>query len=158
MMTELQIDRLEPTDNVSISQLAAWYFDEWAVPKETLIARLTTQSPDDILFHFIARKDNQLVAAGGLHLNCGLIRVHKEFKPFSPWVSMVYCDKHFRNQGIGELVLKAIERKAHELGYAKLYLYTNSAERLYLRNQWTTFARVLYKGKDTAVMEKRISI
>lgn len=155
-MNELVIDRLAPTDSLSIQQLADWYFDEWAVPKETLIVRLTNQSPDDILFHFIARKDNQLVATGGLHLNCGLIKAHEEFKPYSPWVSMVYCDKRFRQQGIGEAMLKAIEERASELGYTKLYLYTNSAERLYLRNQWTTFARLLYKGKDTVVMEKMI--
>jgi GNAT superfamily N-acetyltransferase len=157
-MGEIIIDQLKSTDSIIIHQLADWYFDEWAVPKETIIARLTTQNPDDILFHLIARKDGQLVATGGIHFNVGLVRAHEEFKPYSPWVSMVYCDKRFRNQGIGEFVLKAIEGKALELGYSKLYLYTNSAERLYLRNQWTTFARVLYKGKDTAVMEKEFSI
>lgn len=155
-MDELQIDLLKATDNRAIEHLAEWYFDEWAVPKETLIARLATQHPDDILFHLIARKNDQLVATGGLHLNCGLIKVHEEFKPYSPWVAMVYCDKRFRQQGIGELMLKAIEQKAFERGYSQLYLYTNSAERLYLRNQWTTFARLVYKGKETAVMEKKM--
>ncbi len=69
---------------------------------------------------------------------------------------MLYTDKNFRNKGIGGLLLKEIENAAKDLGLSKIYLYTNSAERLYRRNQWMTIEKIIYKGKETAIMEKEI--
>jgi len=152
----MHIYKLNPTDKNLINQIADWYFQEWAVPKETTIDRLTKQETDDILFHLVLKKDDQVIATGGLHLKVGLIKVHEEFKKYGPWVSMLYCNKNFRNQGIGEFLLKKIEDDANDLSFSKIYLYTNSAERLYERNNWITAARIVYKGKETVVMEKEI--
>lgn len=152
-----KISMLDKNSVQTIKQLADWYFDEWGVPKETTTQRLCTQSPDDILFHLILQQDNQIIATGGIHLKVGIIKVHEEFKQYSPWVSMIYVDKAFRNLSLGQIILMEIERMAkEEFGFAILYLYTNSAERLYLRNGWTSIHKVMYKEKETVVMKKEI--
>ena len=152
----MQIHQLYSNEVGLITQLADWYFQEWAVSKEITIDRLTKQEADDILFHFVLKKDDQTVATGGLHLKVGLIKIHEEYKKYGPWVSMLYTDKNFRKQGIGEFLLKKIESNAKALGFSKIYLYTNSAERLYSRNNWIAIDRIMYKGKETVIMEKEI--
>jgi GNAT superfamily N-acetyltransferase len=152
----VEIQNLNPGDRELINQLAEWYFDEWAVPKENTIDRLTKQHADDILLHLVLKEGDRAIGTGGLHLKAGLINVHEEYKKYGPWISMLYTDKNYRCRGIGEFLLKRIESNAKGLGFSKIHLYTNSAERLYKRNGWIAIARITYKGKDTVVMEKEI--
>ncbi len=97
----MEICRLDPSRTDEIIQIADWYLAEWSIPKETSIERFSKQSTDDILFHLLLKKDNQIVATGGLHLQVGLVKVHKEYSKFGPWVSMLFTDSNFRNQDAG---------------------------------------------------------
>ncbi len=59
--------RLNPEDIDLIIQLSEWYFEEWAVPKETTINRLIKQDRGDIIFHLVLKKDEQIIATGGFN-------------------------------------------------------------------------------------------
>jgi hypothetical protein len=66
MQNELIISRLDSSHSYLILKIADWYYDEWAIPINTTIQRLTNQENDDILFQLIVTKDNMIVATGGL--------------------------------------------------------------------------------------------
>ena len=79
-----------------------------------------------------------------------------ELATFKPWVALLYTDKDYRNQGLGRLLLEQLEHCAQESKLSKIYLYTFTAESLYRRCGWKQIERVVYKDKDTVVMEKEL--
>jgi GNAT superfamily N-acetyltransferase len=147
---------LNGTEADAISQLAQWYFDEWGMPIERATKRLTELDPTDIVFHFAMLLDGELIGGGGLHVNVGLFHEHERFKAQGPWLAILYTDKKHRGKGCGKLLLDAVEEEAKKRGFAKLYLYTSTAENLYARNGWKTTEKLVYKGQENVVMEKEI--
>lgn len=111
---------------------------------------------NDVVFQIVLGKSNKLIATGGLYNNVGIFQAHPKFKEFSPWVALLYTDAESRNMGFGRELLGKIEEIAKEKGFKKLYLFTFTAESLYIRAGWRELERVEYKGHDTAVMEKTI--
>jgi GNAT superfamily N-acetyltransferase len=99
-------------------------------------------------------KNNQPIATGGLYHNVGILHEHEKFKKLGPWVALLFTEKNYRNQKFGELLLNEIENNSKNLGYNKIYLFTFTAEGLYLRNGWKPLERVIYKGHETVVMKK----
>lgn len=152
----ITIQKLNPTDKTLINQIAQWYLSEWAIPIDTTIHRLTNVSNDDVLFQLVLSKNNIPVATGGLYNKVGLLKEHERFQKFKPWVALLYTDTNNRNQGIGQLLLNKIEDAAKETGLKKIYLFTFTAESLYIRADWKDMERVNYRGHDTVVMEKYI--
>jgi GNAT superfamily N-acetyltransferase len=150
----LTFQEVLPNDQELIDLISKWYLAEWAIPTKTICHRLTSPSSDDLIFHLNAFENGVPVASGGLYWNVGLFKVYPEYKRFGPWVGLVYTIPEKRGQGIGKLLLKEIERRSLTLGYQKIYLFTNTAEALYLREGWSVIARMIYKEKDTVVMEK----
>jgi len=156
MTKEIKITRLNSGDKDLIGQIADWYFDEWNIPRTTTINRLANQPNNDVLFQLVLTKDSKPIATGGLYNNVGLLNDHKKFNHFKPWVALLYTDKHSRNQGIGQMLLKEIEGAAKELKVSTIYLYTFTAETLYKRSGWLQIESVSYKGHDTVIMEKKV--
>ena len=157
MTPEIHIQKLDPTNKDLIDRIANWYFEEWAIPTDTTIKRLTTQSNDDVLLQLVLSKNSIPVATGGLYNKVGLLKEHERFQKFKPWVALLYTDAKNRNQGLGQLLLNKIEEVAKETGLKKIYLFTFTAESLYIRAGWEEIERVNYKGHNTVVMEKEIS-
>lgn len=155
-MNGITIQKLLPSDHARIESIAHWYREEWNVPAERTIKRLSTQSPDDIIFHLVLSKDDQPVATGGLYHQVGILMEHEKFRATGPWVALVYTKPENRNQGIGRILLDEIENVSREIGIRKIYLYTFTAETLYLRSGWKPTERIIYHGHDTVVMEKEL--
>lgn len=156
---ELRVELLKPKDEVLAPLLSAWYQEEWqSMPSTT--QRLLDLHPTEIVFHMVLFADGVPVAAGGLHLNVGLLRIAPEYGKYQPWVAMLRTVPEFRGQNLGTTLLRAIEAKSLELGYEQLYLYTHTAEKLYLREGWAPLpgedAHVFYKGETAVVMHKKL--
>jgi len=143
-----------PNDQEAISLISKWYSDEWSIPPEVFQPRIANPSPNDFIFHINAFENNAPVATGGLYWNVGLFKVFPEYKKFGPWIALLYTLPEKRGRGAGTQLLREIERRGFEKGYTNLYLFTNTAEALYLREGWQTTARMIYKEKDTVVMMK----
>jgi len=150
------VHQIKTTDERTIQQIANWYQEEWKIPVERTIQRLTTQAKDDILFQFVLKSGDKEIATGGLYHKVGLFLEHPRFKAYTPWVALVYTCPESRQQGFGEKLMKEIERHSLLLGYATIYLFTFTAERLYQRLGWTHMERVMYKGHDAVVMKKTL--
>ncbi len=156
MTNNLHIEKLHSEDKDYINIIAGWYLDQWSIPKETTLNRLSNVPSEDVLFHLVLMDGNNLIASGGLHNKVGLFREHPGFEEFKPWAAMLYTEENRRNNGLGQMLLSKIEHGAIEAGFKKIYLYTYTAEPLYKRSGWTTFDRVLYKGHNNAIMEKAL--
>ncbi|MGD8426824.1 MAG: GNAT family N-acetyltransferase [Balneolaceae bacterium] len=154
MDSEIKIEKLDPSDEDSIRKIAHWYFDEWDTPIEKTLWRLSNQPSQDTLFQLVLSSNQKVVATGGLCNNVNIYKVHPRLKKFSPWIGLLYTQKEYRNNGLGTMLLKEIERCAAENDLNKIYLYTFTAESLYQRGGWKEIDRVMYKDHDTAVMEK----
>jgi len=156
MSDEITIGTLDPREEELIRKIARWYLDEWDAPIERSVERLSSQPDENTLFQLVLRLDGKAVATGGLCNEVNMYNVHPRFREYRPWVGLLYTHEAYRGRGFGEMLLKEIERRAKELGFARIYLYTFTAESLYKRCGWTVMDRVPYKGHETAVMEKSI--
>ena len=156
-MHPLTIERINPSDINLIQLVADWYNNmEWKIEPSITITRLSDFANIGLPCHLLVKHDGTPVATGGLYadLGIGLLRVFPEYKKHPYWISLVYTLPEFRGQGIAAFLCKAMEQLAKQHGLTKLNLYTNTAEKLYLREGWTPLERVIYKDSDTVIMEK----
>jgi GNAT superfamily N-acetyltransferase len=70
----------------------------------------------------------------------------------SPWVAGAYVIPARRNSGIGTMLLTRVAEEATRLGIERIYLYTSSAEALYLRLGWRLEPESLCEGETLAIM------
>ncbi len=147
---------VDPKDEEVIEVLSKWYLEEFETPIDRTYRRLADRSGEDLIFHLIAKKEDEIVAAGGLYNQVRFTNTFPQFKSIKPWVGLVYTVKNHRGRGIGTKLMKEIENRAMELGISEIYLYTFSAESLYINCGWEEYRRVEYKGFDTVIMKKEL--
>lgn len=156
MKDTITINQLDAGNSELIQQLADWYFEEWEIPKQLTIERLSDQPNDDIYFQLVLYVNREPVGTGCVRNQPNILNVHPHLKQYTPTVSMLCVKQNHRGQGFGAMLLKQTEHEAKQLGLDKLYLYTFTAESLYTRSGWQVIDRVWYKDHDTVVMEKKI--
>lgn len=144
-----------PTEDDFIRQIADWYKDEWNTPLSRTINRLKGL-PDDLIFHLVLTKGGHLIATGGVYQMANIFGTNPQLSDLQPWLGMLYTAKGSRGMGFGDTLLKAIEKTALDSQLEQLYLYTNTAQRLYERNGWKVIDWVQYRGEETAVMHKTL--
>lgn len=141
----------------AIPTLARWFYEEWAHLRpgwtrqdfeDSIAARCNT---DRVPLALVALEGEELI--GSVCLEAHNMDTRKDL---SPWLAGLYVKEHWRNQGIGARLVRAIEAKATELGIHKLYLYTPASQHFYARLGWSLRERLAYKGSEVAVMEKAL--
>jgi N-acetylglutamate synthase-like GNAT family acetyltransferase len=70
----------------------------------------------------------------------------------TPWLAGVFVALDYRRRGIGSTLVRRVVESAAQLGEKRLYLYTPSAEQMYLRLGWSAIERTQYRGKEVVVM------
>lgn len=151
---EITAHFVKPGDTALIGQIAAMYLDEWQIPLQNTIDRLSNMPEDGIPFHIVLKVNGIPVCTGGLHYDVGLVRIEPRFEPLGPWVALIYTTPAFRGQGLGAKICTMVEDRARELGLEQLYLYTATAEKLYARLGWIAGERVIYRELEAVVMRK----
>ena len=157
-MRKLTFERVDPSDHYLIEIIAEWYNLHWKIKPSITIERLKNFEPIGIPCHYIVKKEAVPVATGGLYTDdgVGLLKVFPEYKKIPYWISLVYTLPEHRGQGIAAYLCKNIELYAKQHGLSKLNLYTNTAEKIYLRECWKPLERIWYKEADTVIMEKEL--
>ena len=138
-----------------IPTLARWFHAEWAylnpgrslAEVERLIAERARQGA--IPLALVAFADDELI--GTVCLKTHDMDTHLDL---SPWLAGLYVIPARRGQGVGALLVEAIEREARALGVAELHLYTPQSETFYLALGWKTQAHLDYHGHPVALMRK----
>jgi GNAT superfamily N-acetyltransferase len=138
--------------------IAQWSYDEWSYlsPQRTLqdfADRIAQRAhTDKIPLTLIAREGEELIGTICLTLHDMETR-----KDLSPWLAGLFVAEPWRNQGVGKMLVAAIEKVAENLGIAHLYLYTPDAEDFYLKLGWAVKERIVYRDHPVAIMAKTLS-
>ena len=72
----------------------------------------------------------------------------------TPWLAGVFVAPHARRQGYAVQLVRAVEQEARKASVSTLWLYTNTAERIYARAGWQTVEIVQHDGKSFSLMRR----
>lgn len=142
-----------------IPTLAQWFYQEWAYlhPARTLgdVQRLLEErtNKEKIPVALVAFEGDELLGTVCLKVHDMDTRLE-----LAPWLAGLYVSAPRRKQGIGSMLVSAIEKKAHELGVQMLYLYTPESEGFYAKLGWNVKERTEYHGYPVSIMQKEIAL
>jgi len=74
----------------------------------------------------------------------------------TPWLAGMYIEPHARGHGYATHLINVVEAAARKTAIPTLWLYTNTAERIYARAGWQTVETVLRHGKAFALMRRDV--
>lgn len=137
----------------AVPLVAAWQDSEWGdlEPGDSVEAReerLRAQIPSDgIPLTLLALVNG--VAAGSASLVPEELPEHADL---APWLSSVYVLPEYRGRGVGTALTRAVERKATDLGWPRLYLCTWTAQDFYRRLGWTPLRSFERDGVPVDIM------
>ena len=110
-------------------------------------ARQTAEQAPSMPRTFVLLADNEPIGTASLTAH------DLEERPdLMPWLAGVYVVPQARGQGHAARLIVAVENESAALGMPVLWLYTNSAERIYARAGWKTVETVQHDGKPFALM------
>jgi GNAT superfamily N-acetyltransferase len=101
---------------------------------------------------FIVLVDNKPVATASLASH------DLEERPdLTPWFAGLFVEPHARGQGHAVRLIAAVEAECRKAMVPTLWLYTNTAERLYTRVGWKTVETIQHGGEPFALMRRDLT-
>ncbi len=79
-----------------------------------------------------------------------------EFAHLGPWASAGWVRPGLRRQGLGALLLVALEGEARRLGYSRLYCATATANSLLERQGWTAHTQTVHEGSLIEIFQRAL--
>ena len=101
---------------------------------------------------FVLLRDGEPVGTASL-----AARDLEERPDLTPWLAGVFVVPQARRQGHAGRLVAAVEQEARARSIATLWLYTNTAERIYARIGWRTVETVQHKGQPFALMRRDLA-
>lgn len=142
-------------------EAAEWSFDAWQheFPSDTVQTyldqyKLAATKPEQLLEVFAAiSKPDQLLGVATL--------IHDDELPDAlepgPWLAAVFVTPSERKNGIGSILVDHVVSRASQLGYLKIYLYTEHAEGWYAQKGWTKIRDTVFLGLQHTVMQLELA-
>lgn len=96
------------------------------------------------------------VSTGGIYHNVGLLDKVERFKIHRNWLALIFTIPEKRRLGYGALICKYIEKHCNALGIETIYLYTDTAVKLYSSLGWITIENINLGERSITVMKKNI--
>lgn len=155
-MTGPRFQIVQPADESTIRVIAEWYLREWNIPEDKTIQKLKSFTRDGSQFHVLLKLNNDPIATGGHYHHVGLLDQEPRFKVYKNWLALVYTIPGRRGQGLGALLCEYIERLSKDRGIKELFLFTDTAERLYARLGWNELERLTLGERNIIVMKKEL--
>ena len=121
-----------------LEEIASYWCKEWSSSwDEEAIAKKTEKLKKKaqigkLPFLLVAKEGKNLVGTGGL-----FIKDLDGREDLSPWLGGVYIVNKYRNQGVASRMVHRLVKEARNLGFTRIYLYTENASRLYEKLGWT---------------------
>jgi GNAT superfamily N-acetyltransferase len=151
-MRTLVVSTIDRPDLVKVT--ARWRWEEWLRGKEPFEDALQRAQRASALGLTIPQTlvllvDDEPVGTASL-------TAHDldERPDLTPWLAGVFVASHARGRGYAAQLVAAVEGEARKASISTLWLYTNTAERLYVRVGWRTVETVLHDGKPFALMRR----
>jgi GNAT superfamily N-acetyltransferase len=82
----------------------------------------------------------------------------EERPDLTPWLAGVFVEPHARGQGLAAHLIIAVEEECRKASISTLWLYTNTAERIYRRAGWQTVETILRNDKPYALMRRDLDL
>ena len=70
-----------------------------------------------------------------------------------PWLAAVFVTPDARKFGVGSALVEHVVNRARELGYPKIYLYTEHQENWYASKGWLKIRDIVFLGLHHTVMQ-----
>ena len=70
-----------------------------------------------------------------------------------PWLGALFVIPEWRRRGVASLLMRRAVEEAKRLKLGKLFLWSSSAEELYLKLGWQAVDRTEYSGKRIVIMQ-----
>lgn len=156
IMTGINFKIVQPNDTATFQLIADWYLSEWKIPVDKTIQKLQTVTTDASQFQILMSLDGIPISTGGLYNHVGLLDKEPRLKVYKNWLALVYTIPGKRHQGFGKLICKHIQDHSKNLGIDTMYLFTDTAERLYKRLGWTEMERLSMGNRNVVVMNKEL--
>ncbi len=151
---EYQIITLD--DSTSCKIISNWYWNEWRIPIETSLQKLSLCQTHNIPFQILMTIDNLPIATAGLYHYVGLHDHFPKYKQYPLWLSLVYTLPEYRGKGYGALLCEKIQTIVSQFGFNEIWLFTDTAESLYQRLGWQAAERITLKHRNVVIMKKKI--
>lgn len=152
-MSTIFYTHILPDDYEQIERIAGWYQSEWNIPEDATHTRTTQLSKERNELQVLMYVNNEPVATGGIYTHVGLLDREPRFKVHKHWLALVYTKTEHRGKGYGAQLCEYLQGYAKEQGLNELYLFTHTAESLYLRLGWQETERLVLGGKEIVVMK-----
>jgi predicted N-acetyltransferase YhbS len=108
-----------------------------------------TTNVDSIPLTLVAFAGGKLV--GTVSLKKDDLDIRPEIKH---WLGGLFVVPQWRGRGVGSMLMREATDKARRLNVPRLFLWTSSAEGLYLKLGWQPVERTDYCGTRIVIMEK----
>lgn len=156
-MSEIKYQLIEPGDIKNIEFIAGWYLSQWNIPFQITIEKTKNLSTNNGEFQVLMTLDDKPISTGGLYNHPGLLDNEPKFKFYKNWLTLVYTIPKERQKGYGALICNYIQDYSKKMGFEKMYLFTDTAERLYNRLGWTELERLQLGNRNVVIMEKNLN-
>jgi len=155
-MSLIEYHRITSEDDSILEEIARWYHAEWNMDPTSTMARIADFPATGIPFHLLMTADGVPVATGGIALHVSLMNEEPRLKIYQPWLALVHTTPEHQNKGYGTMLCLRLEEMVKELGVKEYFLFTYTAEKLYLKLGWEVMERLVARGKNMVVMKKQL--
>jgi N-acetylglutamate synthase-like GNAT family acetyltransferase len=155
-MATIQFHMLTASDTEAIKMIADWYEHEWNISREMSRETIWQAITDEEQFQVLLAVDGRAVGTAGVYRKVSIVEKVPELSRYRNWLALVYTIPDCRGQGWGELICNYAQEHSKEMGIKDLYLFTDTAERLYGRLGWTVLERLTVGSRNIVVMTKRL--
>jgi hypothetical protein len=153
-MSAIEFHRVHSNDTKTFILIADWYMAEWKIPVEQTIQKLQTVTAENSQFQILMTLDGNPISTAGLYTNVGILEKVPRLKVYKYWLALVYTIPVKRHQGYGAMICKFIQEYSKSIGHDSMYLFTDTAERLYKRLGWAEIERITLGNRNVVVMKK----
>ena len=123
-----------------------------AAPAQASVSPVVSKSFPSA-FHPLQSLNDQLLGVATL--------VHDDELPDAPepgpWLAAVFVTPDARKFGVGSALVAHVVNRARELGYLKIYLYTEHQEKWYASTGWLKIRDIIFLGLHHTVMQLDLS-
>jgi predicted N-acetyltransferase YhbS len=157
MSSAFSIDDLRASPQC-VDTIGRWHFDQWgpltgAPTLQEYLVRLEAAAASPRLPAVLVAYDN----TGALG-SVSLVPCDLSIRPaLTPWLAQLFVTPTGRGRGIGAALVRAALKRARDLGFSRLHLYTSGdLPRYYERLGWSADEQVEYLGKLRTVMHYNV--
>lgn len=119
-------------DQKILKTIKDYWYEEWS--EKSMAKKINSlqnkASYDPLPLLFVAKYKGGIVGTAGLFS-------HDLLDDLSPWLGGVYTVKDFRNQGIATHLINKVINEAKNMGYQRIFLYTEKTGIFYRKLGWT---------------------